>query len=242
MPARTANDGSNATFTTAGLPLTDPPDDAYLLATVYYETTSNPGAWKMQVDLATRVPLSAWSGAGASPVVLAPHFSPIASGSMQFAGSLPLALPGLPTVYMPTMVYLPPACTENAAACAAAKVVIVTDGDLALIPSLAPRWVAWADSLNLARESRPLALVFSASGLYYADGSAWACSRDAIYTPSTVTRQSPKMTRAHRCLGRPPTWSTSSPRPRCRWCARRTAWALPSAPARPALQASLSAG
>jgi predicted alpha/beta superfamily hydrolase len=184
LPA--ANDGSNATFTTAGLPLTDPPDDAYLLATVYYETTSNPGAWKMQVDLATRVPLSAWSGAGASPVVLAPHFSPIASGSMQFAGSLPLALPGLPTVYMPTMVYLPPACTENAAACAAAKVVIVTDGDLALIPSLAPRWVAWADSLNLARKSRPLALVFSASGLFYADGSAWACSRDAIYTPSTV--------------------------------------------------------
>ena len=172
FPALPAGAG---TYTTAALSVPLDPS-RHLAASVYYATPLDNGTfWHMEQDLAVHVPLVS----APSPVALTPYFNPYAAGSMH---QIPkLDVPQF-DAHMAAAVYLPPSCTENRAACPAAKIMVVTDGDAAQIPMLLPTLLSRADGLVMERRTRPLALLFVASALTFSNGTAWACARGAMYT------------------------------------------------------------
>jgi len=151
----------------------------YLIATAYFHMESSWDDWTMQKDLPMHVSFSA---AGRGPVAIMPYFSAIAEGKIFSAIKFPVPeFDGHHTLYL----YLPPACVENSAACAKAKIVIVTDGDWWFeTPELARKLLARADSLIMERRASPFILVGVPQALTFNNGSAWgSCSRTAMYTP-----------------------------------------------------------
>ena len=186
LPALPAGAG---TYTTAALSVPLDPS-RHLAASVYYSTPlGNNTFWHMEQDLATHVPLAS----APSPVALAPYFNPFAAGSMH---QIPkLDVPQF-DAHMAAAVYLPPSCTENRAACPAAKMMVVTDGDYAeqqpATVSLLPTLLSRADALVMERRTRPLALLFVASVLVFSNGTTWACSRGAMYTIGPCPHECPQ--------------------------------------------------
>jgi hypothetical protein len=181
LPAATAG-----TFTTVELNVPDSPE-RFLLASVYFtEPFDNGTFWHMGLDLAVHVPLTH----STEPVALAPFFNPFATGSTH---QIPkLDVPEF-DAYMAATMYLPPPCTENHAACRATKVVVVTDGNVAQMPSVLPLLVSNADALAMQRRSRPLALLYVSPILTFDNGTADPCSRAAMYTIGPSVPSTPQV-------------------------------------------------
>ena len=103
----------------------------------------------MNLDLATHVPLATPAD---GPVELAPFFNPLATGSME---QIPdIAVPQFAHVgdmHVAASVWLPPSCAENRAACPAAKVVVVTDGQAANMPQTLPMLLSNSAALVMER-------------------------------------------------------------------------------------------
>ena len=174
-----AGAGAAGTFTTAALSVPDLPS-RHLLASVYYSSPSSPGGWNMELALAAHVPLTPSPSPAEHVVTLTPFFNALAAGSMQ---QIPrIDVPQFRGLHMAASVYLPPSCTENRAACPAAKIVVVTDGQPAQMPKALPMLLSHADALVMERRSRPLALLYVSSVLSFDNGTAWPCARGAMYT------------------------------------------------------------
>jgi len=153
----------------------------YALASVYWTNTILPmkmGIWQMQFDLAQRIPLE-----HGGSFELSPHFLNAGRGRLSTVFNFDMPQFGRGTVQN-VSVYEPPGCVENPAACAKAKVVVVTDGQVLQHDPMANLLIERADGLLAERRASTFLLLLVPSTFKRAnETSDWSCARGAMLTP-----------------------------------------------------------